>query len=136
MRKVLFVCHGNICRSVMAEYILKSLTDEVYAQSRGVSNEEIGNDIYPLAKKCLDKHGIKYQRHSAQRISQKDYEEYDDIFVMDYSNMHNIKRIVDDNCHKIRKLCTYDIADPWYSGDFELTYKQLYEGINNYLNSL
>ncbi|MDO4940917.1 MAG: low molecular weight protein-tyrosine-phosphatase [Erysipelotrichaceae bacterium] len=136
MRKVLFVCHGNICRSVMAEYIFKYKTKDIegyYASSRAVSYEEEGNDIYPPAKRCLDSHKIPYNRHYASRISQKDYEEYDDIFVMDSSNIYLINKIIDDHNHKIKKLCSYDIDDPWYTGDFEGVYKQICEGIDNYL---
>lgn len=137
MRKVLFVCHGNICRSAMAEYIFKYKTKylDYYAGSRGVSSEETGNDIYPPAKRVLDKHNIPYDRHYARKISQKDYDEYDDIFVMDSSNMYLIKRIINDFDNKIKMLCDYDVEDPWYTGEFENVYKQINEGIDNYLNN-
>lgn len=133
MRKILFVCHGNICRSVMAEYILKSKTNEIYCESAATSNEEIGNDIYYAAKKCLDLHNIKYDRHYARRVTQKDYDEFDEIYVMDSNNMNNILRIIDDPKHKIKKLCKNDIEDPWYTDNFELVYSQIEEGINNLL---
>lgn len=133
MRKILFVCHGNICRSVMAEYILKNKTTEIYCESAATSSEEIGNDIYPPAKRCLDKHGIKYDRHYARRVTKQDYDKFDEIYVMDSNNMYNIMRILDDPQNKIKKLCSIDIEDPWYTDNFELVYKQIDEGINNIL---
>ncbi len=133
MRKILFVCHGNICRSVMAEYILKNRTSDIYCESRATSNEEIGNDIYSPAKECLDKHNIKYDRHHAKRITQDDYDNFDEIYVMDSNNMHNINRIVDDVDRKIKKLCVYDIEDPWYTGNYELVYREINEGIDKLL---
>lgn len=137
MKKVLFVCHGNICRSVMAEYMFKEMAKglDYYSESRAVSTEEIGNDIYPPAKECLNRHHIPYSRHYASQITSKDYEEYDDIFVMDESNLRLIKRIIPvDDKHKIRKLLDKDVADPWYTGDFEVTYNDIKKGIENYLN--
>lgn len=139
MRKVLFVCHGNICRSAMAEYMFKDMTKgrDFYCESRAVSAEELGHDIYLPAKRCLDRHNIPYQRHYAKRISKKDYEDFDDIFVMDKYNLMLIKSIIpDDYNHKIRKLLAKDVADPWYTGDFEITYNDIKEGIENYLNDL
>jgi len=133
MRKILFVCHGNICRSVMAEYILKNKTSDIYCESAATSNEEIGNDIYPRAKRCLDTHNIKYDRHYARRVTINDYDKFDEIYVMDSYNMSNILRILDDKDHKIKKLCSYDIEDPWYTDNFEMVYKQINEGIDNLL---
>ncbi len=130
MRRILFVCHGNICRSVMAEYILKNKCKDIYCESRATSNEEEGNDIYYLAKRCLDRHGIKYNRHSARRISQEDYDNFDEIYVMDRYNMSNILRIIDDKDNKIKMLDDIDIDDPWYSGDFEGVYKQINNAID------
>lgn len=133
MRRILFVCHGNICRSVMAEYILKNKTSDIYCESAATSNEEIGNDIYPPAKRCLDRHNIKYDRHYARRVTSKDYDDFDEIYVMDRNNMRNILRIVDDPKHKIKMLCDYDIEDPWYTDNFELVYEQINEGIDKLL---
>lgn len=137
MRKVLFVCHGNICRSVMAEYIFKRKAKglDFYCESRGVSNEEYGNDIYPYAKRCLDKHNIPYDRHHAKKISKEDYEYFDDIFIMDSSNEYYLKKMIDDNKHKIKKLCDYDIDDPWYTGDFEGVYHEICEGIDKIIQT-
>lgn len=130
MRKILFVCHGNICRSVMAEYILKSKTKDIYCLSRATSSEEAGNDIYPPAKRCLDKHHIPYDRHIAKRITQQDYDEFDEIYVMDSYNLRNINYCIDDRDHKVKMLSDKEIADPWFTGDFETVYKQLNEAID------
>ena len=131
MRKILFVCHGNICRSPMAEFICRKYRSEFYCESRAVSYEEEGNDMYPPAKRCLDRHGVEYSRHHARRISQKDYDEFDEIYVMDDLNMRYIKRIVDDKENKIRMLCEYEIEDPWYTGNFDKVYDEIYEGVMN-----
>lgn len=133
MRRILFVCHGNICRSVMAEYILKSKTNDIYCESAATSCEELNNDIYPPAKHCLDMHGIKYSKHRARRVTKQDYDNFDEIYVMDSNNMRNISYILDDPDHKIKKLCDYDIEDPWWTDNFELVYKQINEGIERLL---
>lgn len=133
MRRILFVCHGNICRSAMAEYILKSKTSDIYCESAATSNEEIGNDIYPPAKSCLTRHGISFDRHYARRVTSKDYENFDEIYVMDSYNMRNILRIIDDPKHKIKKLLDEDIEDPWYTGNFDRVFEQLNEGIDKLL---
>ena len=129
MIKILFVCHGNICRSVMAEYICKSIRPDLYCESRAVSYEEEGNDIYPPAKKCLDRHGIKYDRHHATRITQEDYDNFDVIYVMDQSNMRLINHIVSDYDHKIFMLDDKDVSDPWYYNNYDEVYDQMYEKI-------
>ena len=131
MRKVLFVCHGNICRSVMAEYILKSKTKDIYCESRATSNEEIGNDIYPQAKRCLDRHNIKYDKHSATKITKNDYDNFDEIYVMDSYNMSNILRIIDDKDHKIKMLGSFDIEDPWYTNNFDKVFDEINKGIDS-----
>ena len=131
MRKILFVCHGNICRSVMAEFICKEMRPDIYCESAAVSYEEEGHDIYPAAKRCLDTHRIPYRRHRARRIEKRDYSRFDEIYVMDSYNMRNILRIVSDPDHKIRMLCPYDIEDPWYTDNFELVFKQISEGIKS-----
>lgn len=133
MRRILFVCHGNICRSAMAEYILKGKTSDIYCESAATSNEEIGNDIYPPAKSCLTRHGISFDRHCARRVTSEDYENFDEIYVMDSYNMRNILRIIDDPKHKIKKLLDEDIEDPWYTGNFDRVFEQLNEGIDKLL---
>ena len=129
MIKILFVCHGNICRSAMAEFICRHMRPEFYCESAAVSYEEEGNDMYPPAKRCLDRHKIPYGRHRARRIEKSDYDRFDEIYVMDDYNMRNILRIMPDPKHKIRKLCPYDIEDPWYTDNFEKVYEELCEGI-------
>ncbi|MDD6005209.1 MAG: low molecular weight protein-tyrosine-phosphatase [Erysipelotrichaceae bacterium] len=143
MIKVLFVCHGNICRSVMAEYIMKDYIhklkrdDEFLIESRAVSNEEIGNDIYYAAKDCLKRHGIPYANHHARRINRNDYEEFDYILMMDKSNIRNMSYYIDDDLHKVELLLKdRDISDPWYTRDFDRTYDDLCTGIIEFINRI
>ena len=103
----------------------------VPCESRAVSNEEVGNDIYPPAKRCLDRHNIPYTRHHARRITQQDYENFDVIYVMDNSNLRWISRIVDDHDHKIKMLCSEEVDDPWYTGDFDGVFYQIDEALNS-----
>ena len=133
MRRILFVCHGNICRSVMAEYILKNRTSDIYCESAATSSEEIGNDIYYPAKRCLDKHNIKYGRHYARKVTRDDYDRFDEIYVMDSNNLRNILRIIDDSDNKIKMLCDYEIEDPWYTDNFDLVFDEISEGIERLL---
>ena len=133
MKRILFVCHGNICRSPMAEYIMKKIIkdhgdDHIYVESKATSREEIGNDIYPYAKTKLREKGIPFDRHHARQVEASDYDRFDLIIGMDSYNIRNLERSFDDKYHKIRKLNTKDVSDPWYSGDFETAYQEIYDG--------
>ena len=147
MRNILFVCHGNICRSPMAEFIMKYLIKEkgienqYYIESAAVSREEIGNPIYPPAKRCLTKHGIPFnEAKTARQMTKEDYDRFDDIICMDQSNLSRIERIIPhDPQGKIKLMMSFagrhrDVADPWYTGDFEKTFDDLMEGCEAYLN--
>lgn len=134
MIKILFVCHGNICRSPMAEFIMKNICDQsgvdVYIESAATSREEIGCDIYPPAQRKLKEKGIAYSHREARQITPVDYQEYDKIYYMDRNNAHNLERLLGkDSLHKIEPLLPdRDISDPWYSDNFELAYQDIYEG--------
>ncbi len=139
----MFVCHGNICRSPMAEFIMKklvkenNLSDKIYASSSATSTEEIwhgqGNPVYPPAKAELKKHGINADGKYAVQLQASDYDKYDYLIGMDTMNIRNMKRILgNDREEKIYKMMTFagrsdDVADPWYSGDFTRTYNDISE---------
>ena len=139
MIRILFLCHGNICRSPMAEFIMKDLVqksgreDEFYIDSMALTAEEIGNDMYGPAKKCLDEHNVAYTPRRARLFTKSDYGNFDHIFIMNQENKRLIDRIVRGD--KI-KFLNGEIADPWYTRDFETTYQQINEGCERVLEAL
>ena len=152
MKKIMFVCHGNICRSPMAEFIFKrmvaerGLEAEFEIRSSATSTEEIwngmGNPVYPPAKAELAKHGISCDGKRAVQLQKSDYEEYDLFVGMDSAKIRNMHRILGgDPDGKIHKLMDYttrpgDIADPWYSDRFDIAYRDIYEGCAGLLETL
>lgn len=120
----------------MAEFMLKNKTKEIYCESRATSLEEVGKDIYRPAKETLLKHHIPFTDHISKRVTKQDYDYFDEIYVMDYFNLKNINRIVDDVDKKIKLLCDYEIDDPWYTGAFEEVYKQIDEGLERIINDI
>ena len=150
MRRVLFVCHGNICRSVMAEMMMRHMAAEAGVSHRfevdscATSREEIGNDIYPPAKRCLAAHGVPFTKHAARQITPDDYAHFDLILCMEDYNIRNLRRVLGEGLmardsalpeQKIRRLLDRDVADPWYTGDFEATYRDLEEGCREILHT-
>ena len=140
MVRILFVCHGNICRSPMAEFVMKELVrkagleDAFYIESAATSTEEIGNDVYPPARRKLAEHDISCKGKTARQMTRRDYERYDLLVGMDSWNIRNMKVICGgDPDGKIRQLLDFtnrpgDVADPWYTGDFEATWRDVSEG--------
>ena len=138
---ILFVCHGNICRSPMAEFVMKDAvekagrTAEFHIESAAVSSEEIGNPVYPPARRLLAAHGIDCTGKTARRIRPEDYENFDLIIGMDNSNMVRLRRFFpEDPDGKIVRLLDLtdapgEVDDPWYSGDFEQTYREVLSGV-------
>ena len=146
MLKILFVCHGNICRSTMAEYVMKDMTDSrgladlFEIDSAATSREEIGNPIYPPARRKLVAEGVPVGNHRARQVTKADYEYFDKIYIMDHFNMRNICRVLglDEKQAqldgKIDMLIGRDVADPWYTGDFDATYRDVVEGCERILD--
>ncbi len=148
IHKILFVCHGNICRSPMAEFVMKhmvrqaGLEEQFEIASAATSREEIGNDVYPPVKRLLTAKAVPCKGHSAHQITKAEFEYYDYIIIMDKYNLRNITRVVgEDKNRKISMLRDFtdtpgEIADPWYTGDFDLTYKQVTESCEALLRKL
>lgn len=134
MKKILFVCHGNICRSPMAEFVMKDMVAKAgrsggfHIASAAVSREEIGNPVYPPARAELKKYGIACNGHAAHQITRRELEDYDAIYYMDASNGRYLRRLFGDDAAKCRPLLDRDVADPWYTGDFRQTYTDIVEG--------
>ena len=150
----MFVCHGNICRSPMAEFIMKELVrkasaqEEIYIESSATSSEEIGNSIYPPAEYMLSQHRIPCKGHRARRFTVDDYNSFDLVVVMEDYNVRNLTRIIGCDCEaKVWKLMDFaadepqrcsgaDISDPWYHGNFDKTYKEIEKGCKALLKYL
>ncbi len=148
MIKIMFVCLGNICRSPMAEFVLKELVrrkkleNEFFIASSATSSEEIGNDVHYGTVRKLNSVGIPVEHRKARKLEKEDYNKFDYIIGMENSNIRNIMRIIgDDKNRKVFKLLDFsntprDIADPWYTGDFDKTYEDILEGCEALLNKL
>lgn len=145
MTRILFICHGNICRSPMAEFIMKELarragrSGEFSIASAAATREEIGHDMYPAAKKKLRAMGIPFAPRAARLITPADYEEADLIPVMDQENLRSLRRLLgEDRDGKIRLLMELagksgEVADPWYTGDFDQAYRDIFQGCEGIL---
>ena len=148
MKNILFICHGNICRSPMAEFVMKDLVkkaglaSQFHIESAATSREEIGNPIYPPAKRKLKEMGVPFGDHRAVQMTRADYDRYDLLLAADSANVRNMTRIAGgDPEHKIRRLLDdcprpRDIADPWYTGNFDVTYDDIVEGCEALLDRL
>ena len=148
MKKILFICHGNICRSPMAEFVMKDLVkkagleNEFYIASAATSREEIGNPVYPPARRKLAEHGISCSGHAARQLTNRDYDKYDLLIGMDSANLKNMYRICGgDYAGKMSLLMDHtdrpgDVADPWYTGNFEATWRDVLDGCRELLKEI
>lgn len=149
MHKILFICHGNICRSPMAEFLLKDivnkrgLADAFEIASAATSREEIGNPVHYSTRTKLAQFGISVAGKHAVQVTKHDYEHYDLLLVMDSNNIRNLRRVIgEDTQNKVHLLLGYterkgeSIADPWYTGDFDVTYNDIMEGLAGLLEQL
>ena len=140
MTKILFICHGNICRSSCAEYVFRDIVkrsdmeDDFYVESKATSSEELGNGMYPPMAKVLISHGIISSGHRARRMKEGDYDDFDLLIGMDSENMYYMNRMwKDDSEGKLHLLLDYtdnprEVSDPWYTRDFETAYRDIVEG--------
>ena len=141
MINILFICHGNICRSPMGEYVLKDMVKKAGLEHRfcitsaAVSQEELGNPVYPPARRELAAHGIDCTGHRAHQITQKEYEAVDRVYYMDRSNYRYLQRLLKDT-DKCFPLLDRDVADPWYTGDFARTWADIVEGCETIMEEL
>ena len=148
MTSILFICHGNICRSPMAEFIMKDLVkkagleSQFHIESAATSTEELGNPVYPPARRKLAEHGIDCTGKTARQLSKSDYDKYDFLIGMDRANLRNMRRICGgDYDGKLHLLMDYtdrpgDVADPWYTDDFETTWRDVSAGCKGLLEHL
>lgn len=143
MTKILFVCHGNICRSPMAEFVKKAgLENEIRISSAGTSAEELGNPVYSPVRRLLTEHGIDCDGRTARRMIPGDYGAYDLLIGMDEANLRNMRRLCGgDPEGKIHRLLEYagrqgEVADPWYTRDFEATWRDVNDGCRGLLDLL
>lgn len=144
--RILFVCHGNICRSPMAEFVMKDLvaraglSSQFIIESAATSSEEIGNDIHYGTRRILDYHGIPYSARRARRITANESDDWDLLIGMDEANVRNMRKVfgakADGKIHKLLEFAgkTDDVADPWYTGDFETTYEDVSDACVGLLN--
>ncbi len=147
MIKVLFICHGNICRSPMAEFVMRDLLEkqgihDIETASAATSSEEIGNPVHPGTRRKLAEHGIRCDGKTARRLTRADYAHYDLIIGMDAYNLRNMQTLFGgDPDHKLHKLLSFcgeggDVADPWYTGDFEQTWQDISRGCQALMDHL
>ena len=148
MIKILFICHGNICRSPMAEFVMKKMVEEAGIShlfeiaSAATSTEEIGNPVYPPARRKLAEHGICCDGKTARQITRGDYRHFDHIIAMDRNNLRNLRRVIGEDIDgKISLMMDYtdrpgDVADPWYTGDFAATWRDVEAGCRALLAEL
>lgn len=148
MTKILFVCHGNICRSPMAEFVMKDMVKRAgverdwVIESAATSREEIGNPVYPNTRRLLEAHGIDCGGKTARQMTERDYREFDLLIGMDSANIRNMQRICGGDAEgKIHRLLEYagrpdDVADPWYTRDFEATWRDVNDGCRGLLEQM